>query len=475
MVGESSWCDLGAKAFVHLDASKRVARALLKNASPLDIKYEFGDVVVFRKDTNVGTGKTSWSPASRVIGFEGKKNLWVLTRGVPVLISAGNLRPARDAEALAAHVLSGKPLPPSEIVSGQQSFVDERTEREKQEEKEGIDGGHGGEGLLAAIPEGEVVNVEEFADDEGGGRDFLGEALDGLYTPSIDPGEELEEEPEETRARVRGPPSTHEARNVRPRLDTVSEPEHERTSVSVSSGAVSEIASWPNIQDVTRNSLNDLPVPIARHFQRMREREETGYDEEANFAVEGARKSRRRFVAFMASRVHPDGVTEEVSEDENGESTEKKVNKLMVYEELDPETRKAVDEARQAEWSKFERFGAAVPVVGKEKDELAQAGHEVIPSKWVDVDKNDHVFGASQHTPKFKSRMVSCGNFEHSDGLRSDLLMRQPRGGLPGIDPTALFLIRVPIYGLCDSGRGFWMRLDREAKAAASRIYPSFY
>ena len=57
--------------------------------------------------------------------------------------------------------------------------------------------------------------------------------------------------------------------------------------------------------------------------------------------------------------------------------------------------------------------------------------------------------------------------------------MRQPRGGLPGVDPTALLLIRVPIYGLlCDSGRGFWMRLDGEAKAAgftASRIYPSFY
>ena len=212
-------------------------------------------------------------------------------------------------------------------------------------------------------------------------------------------------------------------------------------------------------------------------------------------------------------------MAEEVSDEDPGESTEKKVNKLLVYEELDPSTRKAVDEARQAEWSKFERFGAAVPIVGKEKDELVQAGHEVIPSKWVDVDKHDHLIGTAGYTPKFKSRMVSCGNFEHSEGLRSDsptsdlethhvvaawsashgtplqsaditsayfqaqpldrvLLMRQPRGGLPGVDPTALLLIRVPIYGLCDSGRGFWMRLDGEAKAAGftpSKIYPSFY
>lgn len=167
-------------------------------------------------------------------------------------------------------------------------------------------------------------------------------------------------------------------------------------------------------------------------------------------------------------------MNEEVSED-LGESTEKKVNKILVYEKLDPSTRRAVDEARQAEWNKFERFGA-VPVVGREKDELVQAGHEAIPSKWVDVDKHDHLLGTPEYTPKFKPRMVSCGNFERSDGLQSDsptsdleshhvvaaqsawhamplksaditsayfqaqplgrvLLMRQPRGGLPGVDP----------------------------------------
>ena len=75
-------------------------------------------------------------------------------------------------------------------------------------------------------------------------------------------------------------------------------------------------------------------------------------------------------------------MNEEVSDEDLGESRENKVNKLLVDEELDPSTRRAVDEARQAEWNKFERFGAAVPVVGREKDELVQAGHEAIPSKW---------------------------------------------------------------------------------------------
>lgn len=58
-------------------------------------------------------------------------------------------------------------------------------------------------------------------------------------------------------------------------------------------------------------------------------------------------------------------------------------------------------------------------------------------------------------------------------------LMRQPRGGLHNVDPEALLLVRVPIlYGLSDSGRGSWVRLDREAKSTgfkSSSIFPSFY
>ena len=56
--------------------------------------------------------------------------------------------------------------------------------------------------------------------------------------------------------------------------------------------------------------------------------------------------------------------------------------------------------------------------------------------------------------------------------------MRQPRGGLPGVSPDALLLVRLPIYGLCDSGRGFWLRLDADAKEVGvkpSRIFPAFY
>ncbi len=78
----------------------------------------------------------------------------------------------------------------------------------------------------------------------------------------------------------------------------------------------------------------------------------------------------------------------------------------------DPETRRLLDESRRVSWAKFERFAAAVPVLGEEKAKLLSEGHVVIPSQWVDVDKNEHLKGKPEYTPKMKSRLVSRGSFE---------------------------------------------------------------
>ena len=85
---EEGWTDLGAignsidpdsifalqhkarmevkKAFVELDCSKRVQKALLRNAQPMYENYEIGVIVCFPRDF---MKKTQWSPASRVIGM----------------------------------------------------------------------------------------------------------------------------------------------------------------------------------------------------------------------------------------------------------------------------------------------------------------------------------------------------------------------------------------------------------------------
>ena len=92
------------KAFVHLDCSRRVQKALLRNAQPIPRDYAVGDLVCFRRDNQVGG--TKWSPACRVIGKESEKNVWLLCGNLPVLANAQNLRPASDAEALARSLLT---------------------------------------------------------------------------------------------------------------------------------------------------------------------------------------------------------------------------------------------------------------------------------------------------------------------------------------------------------------------------------
>ena len=43
-----------------------------------------------------------------------------------------------------------------------------------------------------------------------------------------------------------------------------------------------------------------------------------------------------------------------------------------------------------------------------------------IPSKWVDTIKNTHEKHKPDYVPEFKSLLVSCGNFEDAEGVRTD-------------------------------------------------------
>ena len=113
---------------------------------------------------------------------------------------------------------------------------------------------------------------------------------------------------------------------------------------------------------------------------------------------------------------------------------------------------------------------------GKELSDLLEAGHVPIPSKWADTMKNIHEKHKPDYVPEFKSRLVSCGNFEDAEAVRTDahtsnkethalvavfaachgvplfswdiknayfqampidrtVIMRQLQGGLPGVDP----------------------------------------
>ena len=86
---------IAKKAYVQIDSGRRVSKALLRKAAPMSGKYRVGDLITYQRDQRSdGSVETKnymrWSPASRIIGFEGrgnqKKVCWVLCEGIPVCL-----------------------------------------------------------------------------------------------------------------------------------------------------------------------------------------------------------------------------------------------------------------------------------------------------------------------------------------------------------------------------------------------------
>ena len=182
-----------------------------------------------------------------------------------------------------------------------------------------------------------------------------------------------------------------------------------------------------------------------------------------------------------------------------------KRSKNINFETSDQFTQSGLTESRKVEWDKWKHSNAVYPVSGPELEQLLVQGHKPIPLQWVDIDKNEHKRrGDGLHVaPLFKSRLVSRGDLEETTGVRTDSptcdieglnillswvscerltvksgditnayfqgcplerLMKQPPGGVPDVDLSAenMFVARVPIYGKCDAGRGFWKKLRHD-------------
>ena len=66
----------------------------------------------------------------------------------------------------------------------------------------------------------------------------------------------------------------------------------------------------------------------------------------------------------------------------------KKVLKSIHYESAPPDVQKNIMDARTKEWNKFLEFAAVIEISKEDAERLIAEGHQCIPSKWVDVDKN---------------------------------------------------------------------------------------
>ena len=80
-------------------------------------------------------------------------------------------------------------------------------------------------------------------------------------------------------------------------------------------------------------------------------------------------------------------------------------------------------ETRHADCKKWMSFNAGVILTNEEVHQLRDAGCAIYPMHWIEVDRNAHLRRDRDKVSvlvKYKSRLVGCGNFETTAGLRTD-------------------------------------------------------
>eukprot|EP00435_Cladocopium_sp_Y103_P027775 s3250_g6.t2 len=368
------------RAFVHLDTSSRIQRALLRNAATQDKTFKVGDLVVYRRDNQ--QGGTIWSTASRVIGLDPHRGVWLLHEGVPVLVAENKMRAADESETLAYSLLNGcLPVLPEVIVSGPQQHKYLR---------------------VADVPSSSAA-----ASGRGQKRE-----TDDILEPS-----EFETK-DKTGKSARSAPKTPGGIEGDVMMANVDSKDHWR----ISDSRAIHVHVKPRYRDY--NPLLEGGVPegyLAGSACKVRKIFADGSVKDCEAAAAG--EDFPKFSAFAAQRLGPDAAAE---------THEGKVAKTLNINEVDEETRKGMLEARQTEWDKYRSFNAAVVVSGEEAKRLIAEGHQVIPSKWVDTVKNTHESHLPNFVPVCKARLVSCGNFEAvtRDDVRCDSPTSEPESHL---------------------------------------------
>ena len=494
------------KAFVHLDTSSRIARALTRNAAVQgNLEYQVGDVVVYRRDTQ--QGGTQWSTACRVIGIDAHQGVWLLHEGVPILCAANKVRTANEAEALAYSLLHNIPVLPDVIVSGpqQQKYVRvaDAPEEAASSSARGV--------KRSGSPVGPQSDPFETKDKTGGKTSRAAPKTPGALEGDVMMAEL------EGRDHWRIGDTCAIRVHVEPRYAEYSPAFDGEVPEGFSAVAPCKVR-----KRFTDGSVKDCETYFCSNVAtRVESRPWTGFTVfrraqdpwEAMDILEKSSTSGAKYGAFIAQRMT------------NEDSQEGKVARTLDFAQASDAVRAGMHGAREREWQKYKSFDATVVISGEEKQKLLAQGHRPIPSKWVDTVKNAHEAHKPDFEPVYKARLVSCGNFEkvekgevrcdsptsepeshlvlascasslrwrllsaditnayfQSEPLTRLLLMSQPRGGLTQYDPEipedALLMCRVPIYGTKDAGRGFYLRMHGEIIKAGflpSSVSPAMY
>ena len=90
------------ESFAHVDSSNRVRSALMRRSTPCRGPYFPGDLLCFFRNKK-------WFGPARMIGREGRSNLWLIHGGIPIVVAEESVRPALAGEVLAKQITELRP------------------------------------------------------------------------------------------------------------------------------------------------------------------------------------------------------------------------------------------------------------------------------------------------------------------------------------------------------------------------------
>ena len=107
--------------------------------------------------------------------------------------------------------------------------------------------------------------------------------------------------------------------------------------------------------------------------------------ERSSFYVARNEEITEELLAFAATRLPGLPVAKKFS---NRSKKLEDAGKTLNYGTTTPEIKAGLDVSRAEEWKKWGQFFAARPIRGKDLKKLIDEGHEILPTRWVDKDRN---------------------------------------------------------------------------------------
>eukprot|EP00435_Cladocopium_sp_Y103_P066574 s39_g28.t2 len=476
------------EAYMRVDASQRIRKAMLRKSVPMRGPYNVGDLVSFSR-------KGRWFGPARVLGHEGKSSLWLVHSGVCVLVAETLVRPATSQEVLKKQLLELRPSRQRRRTIYQDDDQDDKIPFSEDTMTAG------------ALREPHHQQPVPFVDARPAAGDDVREVemdlaaefgpmspgpSDAMPAPSIEhypvqpqypnpvgifddvPDEPMVELPQTLE--VRPPPGLALPQDGTASAQSLPQPEPEVAPLLTPRPPGQEAAS--ELNPAMENST------LTQSLRRSAE------------TLDGIPISRRQTSdSFLASKAE--------------RKYKKKTQKVgagmeLHYQRKTQEIQDQLQETMKKEWSNWERYSDGRWITQNDLDQLRMQNPnlKVIPTRWV------HTSKAEPNQPmKLKSRLVVRGDLEDSSSMRCDsptasqaamglvfvlsatrdtdlhcgdisaaflqgskmdriLVLSVPKNeGIPGVETEGkYYLVSSTAYGTKDAPRGWFKNLDATVK-----------